>query len=73
MLEQLTAEVLPRHLDILFHKMDEAAQGDSPIDLSSVLVRYIFAVFGDIAWDVSTTLGGWLDLPFTPRPSGRTS
>lgn len=53
MLERLTAEVLPRHLDIIFDKMDEAAVRGDTVDLGSVMVKYIFAVFGDIAWDVS--------------------
>lgn len=54
MLEQLTTTVLPRHLDLLFHDIDHAAERGSAIDISQVIIRYIFAGFGDIAWDVSS-------------------
>jgi hypothetical protein len=54
MLELLTSKVLPRHLGIIFDRMDEAAERGTSIDVSQLLVKYVFAVFGDIAWDVST-------------------
>ena len=56
MLELLTSKVLPRHLGIIFDRVDEAAKRGTSIDVSQLLVKYVFAVFGDIAWNVSTLL-----------------
>jgi hypothetical protein len=34
-------------------QLDAAADKDEVIDLGEVMVEYIFAVFGDVAFDVS--------------------
>lgn len=52
-LEILTNRTLPRHLNILTDTLHKAAETGEVVDMTQVVTHFIFAVFGDIAWDVS--------------------
>lgn len=53
LLDYLTMTSLPAHLPRMLAQLDAAADKDEVIDLGEVMVEYIFAVFGDVAFDVS--------------------
>lgn len=54
LLHTLSNVTLPRYLRILVDELDKAADSGEVIDLSKAITHFIFAVFGDIAWDVSS-------------------
>jgi hypothetical protein len=57
--------ILPKHLDKLFGGLDKAAEAEGHkgkvVDLQEVAYDYAMSVFGELAYDVSLLLAGYID------------
>lgn len=64
-LKYFVDRILPKHLDKLFEGLDKAAEAEGHegevVDLQEVAYDYAMSVFGELAYDVSLLLAGYID------------